>query len=61
VVQGDRDELVDAAQVRRWVAGFAPPPRLVMLEGAEHFFHGRLADLRAAVLGFLSEEAPPGP
>jgi hypothetical protein len=61
VVQGDRDELVDAAQVRRWVAAFAPPPRLVMLEGAEHFFHGRLAELRAAVRGFLSGEGPLGP
>jgi uncharacterized protein len=61
VVQGDHDELVDAAQVRRWVDGFAPPPRLAMLEGAEHFFHGRLAELRAAVAGFLSEEAGLGP
>jgi hypothetical protein len=56
VVQGDRDELVDAAQVRRWVAGYAPPPQLAELEGAEHFFHGRLGDLRAAVLEFLSGE-----
>jgi alpha/beta superfamily hydrolase len=57
VVQGDRDELVDVAQVQRWAGDFAPPPRLVVLEGAEHFFHGRLGDLRAAVLGFLSGEA----
>jgi alpha/beta superfamily hydrolase len=55
VVQGDRDELVDAVQVRRWVDEFAPPPRLVVLEGAEHFFHGRLGELRAAVLEFLSD------
>jgi hypothetical protein len=60
VVQGDQDELVDAVLVRRWVDGFAPPPRLVMLEGAEHFFHGRLAELRAAVLGFLAEEGALG-
>ena len=61
VVQGDHDELEDAAEVRRWVDGFAPPPRLVMLEGAEHFFHGRLAELRAAVRAFLAGEGPPGP
>lgn len=54
VVQGDHDELVDVAGVRRWVAGYAPPPQLVVLEGAEHFFHGRLGDLRAAVRAFLS-------
>ena len=55
VVQGDQDELVDAIAVRKWVGDFAPPPHLVVLEGAEHFFHGRLGELRAAVLGFLSE------
>ena len=56
VVQGDRDELVDVTQVRRWVDGYTPPPKCVVLEGAEHFFHGRLGDLRAAVLEFLSGE-----
>jgi hypothetical protein len=56
VVQGDRDELVDVAQVRRWVAGYAPPPELAVLQGAEHFFHGRLGDLRAAALEFWSGE-----
>jgi alpha/beta superfamily hydrolase len=60
-VQGDHDELVDALQVRQWVEGFAPAPRLAVLAGAEHFFHGRLADLRAAVLGFLAEEVGLGP
>jgi alpha/beta superfamily hydrolase len=57
VVQGDRDELVDAEAVRRWAAEFSPPPRLEMLAGAEHFFHGRLAELRSAVVSFLSEPA----
>jgi alpha/beta superfamily hydrolase len=41
--------------VRRWVGEFAVPPRLVELAEAEHFFHGRLGELRAAVLAFLSE------
>ena len=55
VVQGDRDELVDVVQVRRWADEFSPPPRLVVLGEAEHFFHGRLGELRAAVLEFLAE------
>jgi alpha/beta superfamily hydrolase len=46
---------VDVVQVRRWVDEFAPPPRLVVLGEAEHFFHGRLGELRAAVLEFLAE------
>jgi hypothetical protein len=56
VVHGACDELVDVTQVHRWVDGYTHPPQLVVLEGAEHFFHGRLADLRAAVLQFLSGE-----
>ena len=59
VVQGDRDELVDVTQVREWVAGYAPPPRLVVLPGAEHFFHGRLGELRAAAIDFLSGDGGP--
>lgn len=54
VVQGDRDELVDVATVRRWAAAFDEPPTLVELAGAEHFFHGRLGELRDAVRAFLS-------
>lgn len=54
VVQGDRDELVDVATVRRWVAEFALPPQLLEVPGAEHFFHGRLGELRGAVHEFLS-------
>jgi alpha/beta superfamily hydrolase len=57
VVQGDRDELVDVNEVRRWCGAYAPPPRLEVLAGAEHFFHGRLGELRAAVIAFLAEES----
>jgi alpha/beta superfamily hydrolase len=53
VVQGDQDELVDVELVRRWVTGYVPAPELAVLAGAEHFFHGRLNELRATVLRFL--------
>ncbi len=55
VVQGDRDELVDAATVRAWAEGFEEPPRVQWIAGAEHFFHGRLGELREGVAGFLRE------
>jgi hypothetical protein len=54
VVQGDRDELVDFASVKSWVAGYAEPPELAVLSGAEHFFHGRLGELRTVVMRFLA-------
>jgi alpha/beta superfamily hydrolase len=56
IVHGDRDELVDIRDVRAFAAGFEPPPRLIVLPGAEHFFHGRLTELRDEVLAFLKNE-----
>ena len=55
VVQGDRDELVDFATVRAWAAGQPQPPVMLVLNDAEHFFHGRLGELRAGVIDFLGE------
>jgi hypothetical protein len=60
VVQGDRDELVDYAAVQAWVAGYAQPPELVLMHGTEHYFHGRLGELRAVVERFLSGRAALG-
>lgn len=57
VVQGDRDELVEFAAVQAWAAAFSDPPQLAVLEGAEHFFHGRLVELRAKVMDFLGNSA----
>jgi hypothetical protein len=46
VLQGSDDQVVDAGAVAQWCRTFEPQPRLVMLEGADHFFHGRLTDLK---------------
>jgi alpha/beta superfamily hydrolase len=53
IVQGDRDELVDLATVRGWAAGYDRSPQLHVVAGAEHFFHGRLGELRSAIVRFL--------
>jgi alpha/beta superfamily hydrolase len=53
LVQGDQDELVDAGEIQRWVATLASPPQLALLPGVEHFFHGRLNELRSVVLEWL--------
>jgi uncharacterized protein len=53
VVQGDRDTLVDFETVRAWVEAFDPPPEFAAMHGAEHFFHGRLGELRSLVVEFL--------
>ena len=50
VVQGDADEIVDPKAVIDWVNTLYPMPRLVVLPGVGHFFHGRLQELRDAVI-----------
>jgi alpha/beta superfamily hydrolase len=50
VVQGDADDVVDPAAVIDWANGLDPKPRLVVLPGVGHFFHGRLRELRDAVI-----------
>jgi alpha/beta superfamily hydrolase len=58
VVQGDQDELVDVGAVRQWLATQPLAPQLVVLPGAEHFFHGRLHYVKDAVADFLGRPLP---
>lgn len=55
LVQGDQDELVNPAEIQRWVASLEPGPELKILSGVDHFFHGRLNELRDLVVSWLSE------
>ena len=55
LVQGDKDELVDAVEVQQWVSTARNPPRFLLLPGVEHFFHGRLHELREAVVDWLRQ------
>lgn len=55
IVQGDKDELVDIEETIEWVDGLDPGPELLVVPGAEHFFHGRLIDLREAVMEFVTD------
>ena len=52
IVQGDQDELVDVEETIAWVNGLAPGPELLIIPGGEHFFHGRLNELRETVRDF---------
>jgi alpha/beta superfamily hydrolase len=54
IVQGEADEVVKCSDVQAFAARFDPPPQLVLLAGAGHFFHGRLPELRAAAFEFLA-------
>lgn len=49
VILGSRDEIVDPGSVRDWVHAQPNPPVFNELEGASHFFHGRLNELKATI------------
>ena len=57
IVQGDKDELVDVEETVAWVDGLLPGPELLIIPDGEHFFHGRLNELREAVYEFVSESS----
>lgn len=55
IVHGDADEVVDVGDTVTWVDSLEPGPELLVLPGVDHFFHGRLVDLREAVTAFVAE------
>lgn len=50
VYMGDADEVVPFDEVEHWVDLLTPQPHFHIFEGASHFFHGRLIDLKNTFL-----------
>lgn len=50
VIQPEEDEIVDPQLVYDWVEQMERPVRLVRVADSGHFFHGKLVELREAVL-----------
>lgn len=53
LVQGDADDVVPPDAVLSWAEKQPRKPRLHVLAGAGHFFHGRLHELKPLVIDFL--------
>jgi uncharacterized protein len=54
-VSGARDQFGPRAKLEALVASIPEPKKLVMIEGADHFFEGRLRELREAVETWVRE------
>jgi alpha/beta superfamily hydrolase len=52
-VSGDRDQFGPRAKLEELVRSLPEPKRLVMIEGADHFFEGRLRELRETIEAWL--------
>ena len=55
-VSGARDQFGPRAKLEALVAAVPGPKKLVLIEGADHFFEGRLRELRETVEGWARQE-----
>ncbi len=54
-VSGTRDPFGPRTKLEEVVAWASEPKKLVLIEGADHFFEGRLSELRQTMEGWLTE------
>jgi alpha/beta superfamily hydrolase len=55
-VSGARDQFGPRAKLEQMFTTVAEPKRLVIIEGADHFFAGRLAELRRAIEEWVGKQ-----
>jgi alpha/beta superfamily hydrolase len=55
LAQGDADDVVPPEAVLAWAAEQPRQPRLHVLAGAGHFFHGKLHELKPLIVAFLQD------
>ena len=61
IIQGGNDQFGSRANVEALCATLLEPKRLVIIEGADHFFAGQLEKVRSAIDAWLDERHPRGP
>jgi hypothetical protein len=54
-ISGARDQFGPRAKLEALVTSLPEPKKLVMIEGADHFFEGRLRELREAIEAWMKE------
>lgn len=54
IVHGDEDEVVPIEETIEWVNAMEPGPELEVFPQTGHFFHGKLNELREAVMAFIA-------
>jgi uncharacterized protein len=58
-ISGTRDQFGPKAKLQAMVDALPDPKKLVMIEGADHFFEGRLKEVREAIEGWVREVVLP--
>jgi hypothetical protein len=55
-MSGTRDQFAPRAELERVIEAAAAPKKLVLVEGADHFFEGRLREVRENIEAWLKEQ-----
>jgi alpha/beta superfamily hydrolase len=55
-VSGARDQFGPRAKLEALVAAMPEPKKLVLIDGADHFFEGRLRELRETIETWVKEQ-----
>jgi alpha/beta superfamily hydrolase len=55
LVSGDRDQFGTPAQLRALMDALPHPKKLVLIDGADHFFEGRLREMRETVAQWVGD------
>jgi hypothetical protein len=59
-VSGSRDQFGPRAKLEALVSSLPEPKKLVIIESADHFFEGRLREMRDAIERWITEALPAG-
>jgi uncharacterized protein len=60
-VSGARDQFGPRAKLEALVGSLPEPKKLVLIEGGDHFFEGRLREMREAIESWVKEAVSPQP
>jgi alpha/beta superfamily hydrolase len=55
IVHGERDELIPVKEVRKYYGALAEPKELVVIDGADHLFDGKVSEVGDAVEDLLQD------
>ena len=58
-ISGTEDQYGPRAAIEAVVAGATPPAKLVLIEGADHFFAGKLEQMQLALSGWIETHFVP--
>ena len=55
IIQGTKDELAPYALTLEWFEHVPAPKSLVTVQGADHFFQGRLDEVQAIITSYIRD------